>query len=251
MLGESPASPLGPRVPSESPAPPPRWLLPTVLALILAGAAGLAWSRGWFSSTPVRPLDGELLISVRPQPGGRDGMRLDEAGALPVRTGGSMIAEVHFNQPAYPYVVWLDTEGRVLPLYPWNDETLDVTDINRPPPVRRAGMFVSPMTIGSGWKFGQKGGMETVLLLARRTPPGDSSWTSLFATPLPVAKVQQPNQFVVLGVDASNPVVKVLAQNRGGGADATSADEPLRALIKRLHEHFEFVRVVQFAHSDE
>src|SRR5262245_46137857 len=119
MLGENPAPGSGPRVPPETSAPPPRWLLPTVVALILAGAAGLAWSRGWFSSTPARPLDGELLISVRPQPGGRDSMRLDEPGALPVRTGGTMTAEVHFNQPACAYLVWLDCEGRVLPLYPW------------------------------------------------------------------------------------------------------------------------------------
>ena len=237
--------------PQSQASPPPRWLLPTVLALILAGAGGLAWSRGWFSSLPVRPLDGELLVSVRPKPGARDALRLDDAGALPVHAGGSMTIEVHFNQPASAYLVWIDCEGRVIPLYPWNDETPDVTDIKRPPPVRRAAKLVSPMTIGGGWQFGRTGGMETVLLLGRRTPINDSAWAASFAPPQPIVKARQPNEFLLLGVDgSSHPAVTVLAQGPGGEG-VPAAAEPLGALMTRLREHFELVRAVRFAHADD
>src|SRR5256885_1426566 len=100
-----------------NPAPaPPRWLLPTILAIVAVGAGAYAWSRGWFSSPPSTPLDGELILAIR-QPGASDISRVDQAGALPVRADGSMTAEIHFNQPAYAYLVWIDADGQLVPLY--------------------------------------------------------------------------------------------------------------------------------------
>jgi hypothetical protein len=253
MLGESPSSSSGPLGPSQPAAAPPRWLLPLVLALVLGGFGAYAWSRGWFASTPITPIDGELLLAVRPDGRARDSLRVDEAGALPVRDKSSMNAEVHLNQPACAYLVWYDTEGRILPLYPWNNETLDVKDVNQPPPVRRGSkLFMSPMTIGGGWPIGPKGGMDTVLLLVRRTPMDATMKLGELLTPLPHVKMREPNEVVMLGLNpGGNSVATILAKNRGAEAEARANDEPLRSLMLRLHDHFEFVRAVRFAHAGE
>jgi len=61
---------------------------------------------------------------------------LEQAGATPVRTGGNMSLEAQLNQPAFTYFVWLDAAGNVLPLYPWNSQTLEVKDLRQPRPER-------------------------------------------------------------------------------------------------------------------
>src|SRR5262245_3573574 len=253
MLGESPSSSSGSSGPSQSAAAPPRWLLPTVLALVLGGFGAYAWSRGWLSSTPTIPLDGELMVAVRPEGRARDSLGVDAAGALPARHNSWMCAEVHLNQPACAYLVWYDTEGQILPLYPWNNETLDIRDISQPPPVRRGSRhFMSPMTIGGGWQFGRKGGMDTVLLLVRRTPLDATTRLGELLTPLPPVKMRQPDEVVMLGLNpGSTSVATQLAKNRGAEAEAQADDDPLRSLLLRLRDHFEFVRAVRFAHEGE
>src|SRR5437660_8859631 len=134
MHGNSPARSADSRGPPSAASPPRwarRWLLAVLLGLLVGATAVLAWKyQGWFGSTTTPTLDGELIVAVRPVGRAKDSLRVDEAGALPVRPDGWMSAEVHFNQPAFAYIVWFDCEGRVIPLYPWNNETLDVTDVN-------------------------------------------------------------------------------------------------------------------------
>src|SRR5439155_19645794 len=50
------------------------------------------------------------------------GVRLNHPGALPLRPGDGMRIEVQLNRPAYVYVVWLDTDGKATPLFPWDEE---------------------------------------------------------------------------------------------------------------------------------
>jgi len=227
-----------------------RWLL---FALLAGGVGFAAWWYGNSKQPSDVPLDGRISVAVRTSGRAKDSLGVEEAGALPVRADGWMSLEVHFNQPAYSYMVWLDTDGKVLPLYPWNNETLEVTDINRPPPKRQPSrLVINPMAIGSGWKFGSRGGMETALVLARRTPLDPNTRLGTFITPLPHTKVRHREEVVILGLDpGSKSVATVLAQNRGADEEARAADEPVQALLLRLRDHFEFVRAVRFAHEGE
>src|SRR5262245_17317367 len=115
-------------------------------------------------------LDGKLTVLVRPADRTIEPVPLEQAGSLPVQSGGAMVLDAQLSEPAYMYFVWLDSEGRVLPFYPWNNETLEVEDINEPPPARRPSKLVFSPLLGRAWNFGSQGGSETVLLLARRTP---------------------------------------------------------------------------------
>jgi hypothetical protein len=146
--------------------------------------------------------------------------------------------------------VWLDSQGKVVPLYPWNYDSLDVTDIDEPPPARRPARVVISPTLGTGWRFGQASGLETVLLLARRTPLEAETRLGALVPRLPPAPMRRRDEVAVLGLDnGADSVTTLLALNRGGEAEARAADESLRAMLVSLREHFELIRAVRFAHE--
>jgi hypothetical protein len=245
------------------------WVLVGVLVLVVGGCvAAQAWIRslGQTSAAAVsspdpspsglpagRTLDGQFNVIVRPPVQGIEPLVVEERGALPVRAGGIMSLEVLLNQPAFVYCIWLDCEGKVLPLYPWNTDLLEVKDINQPPPMRQPARVVYSPLLGYGWKFGNRGGVETVILLARRTPLEEATQLgALLGQPPPPPAMRLKDELLMLGLhgrDCSPSVL--LARNRGDDQEAQAADEPLHKLLVRLGEHFELVRAVRFAHQGE
>jgi hypothetical protein len=229
------------------------WLLLAALALIAGGGAFAAWWRSSPTTNAAGRLEGELIVLVRPTQQSKELIDVDKADALPVRFGGSMGLEIRLNPDAYSYLVWLNCDGQTVPLYPWNFDTVEVTDANDLPPTRRTAKVVySPITSGKSWKFGKQSGLETVLLLARRTPldPG-TKLGSLIGT-LPPAKARHREELAILSLDSgSDSVSTLLARNRGTDEEARAIDEPLRAIMLRLREHFEVVRAVRFAHVED
>jgi len=227
------------------------WLLLAALVL-LAGGAVFAWWRDPLARTADAPLDGELTVVVRSAAGAKGGLQVEEPGALPVRAGDLMSVEVHYNQPAFTYLVWLNSEGQTVPLYPWNYDSIDIKDLNQPPPARRPSKIVISPTLGTGWKFGQRGGLETVLLLARRTPLGEGTPLGSLLGTVPTAKMRLRDEVAVLGLQSgSDSVTTLLAANRGPEEEARAMEEPLRTLLGRLRDRFEWIRAVRFAHEGE
>ena len=224
------------------------WLVVAVIVLLASGAT----LRAPWLSPPQPPLDGKLVVIVRP-PGQRiESVPVETPGALPVRAGGIMSLEVRLNQPAYTYLVWLDCEGQVLPLYPWNSESLEHKYIHQPPPTRQAAKLVYSPLLGGGWTFGKRGGVETVLLLARRTPLDSKTQLGTLLAPLPSPAMRLRDELVVLGLNTgADSVSTLLANSRGDEQEALAADEPLRKLLFQLGQHFELVRAVRFAHEGE
>ena len=228
------------------------WLLLLAAVVLLAGGAVFARWRAPPKALGEGPLDGDLIIVVRSAGGAKDNLRVEEPGALPVRASDWMSLEVHFNQPAFTYLVWLDCQGQAVPLYPWNYDSIEVKDLHQPPPVRRPAKVIMSPTLGTGWKFGRRGGLETVLLLARRTPLGESTQLGSLLGALPTAKMRQRDELAILGLGVgAGSVSTLLAANRGPEEEARAADEPLRAALLRLREHFELIRAVRFAHEGE
>jgi hypothetical protein len=170
-----------------------------------------------------------------------------EPGALPVRSDGAMCIDVHFNQPAYAYLVWIDSAGQVLPLYPWNNESLEITDIHQPPPLRRPTKLLFSPLLGRSWTFGKTGGVETVLLLARRTPlPPETTLGMLVRALSPTPQLARSSE--VIDVHLSGPGVPAAGAYMKG---IRPEDVPLATFIGPLGDHFEFVRAIQFAHAGD
>lgn len=190
------------------------------------------------------------MVFVRPPEQGTESRLAEEPGALPVRAGGIMSLQVQLSQPAYTYLIWLDTEGKAVPLYPWNPKELEIKDIRQQPPLRQAAKLVYSPLFGGGWTFGSRGGMETVLLLARRTPLPEGTKLGSLLSPLPPAdQVSDPQAVAIYGLDGgTQSVSSLLPKSAAQEAVPAELDAALRALLMRLGEHFELIRAVRFAH---
>src|SRR5437773_2680275 len=113
------------------------------------------WKAGWHAG-PCRRGRGSGGRGPKPSP--RRGRH--------VAPGDWMRIEVGLNRPAYCYVVWIDTEGRATPLYPWLEE-----DWSKRPREQARDRFALPEGDLSVAPLGPgPAGMETLLLLARAEP---------------------------------------------------------------------------------
>jgi tRNA A-37 threonylcarbamoyl transferase component Bud32 len=206
------------------------------------------------SNAEAAALTGDLVVRVWTPQGDRtkSGLRLTEPGALPVRNGEWLRLETQLNRPGYVYLLWVDSEGKVWPLYPWNTDKIE-NSLDAPPPEEpRRQALTSPEREKKGWRMEGKSGLETLLLLARETPlPTETDLADLIGK-LPAVPLRDPLELAVRGYDAGQPVGTVLEwQNWGPGKLAQEIDDPLLQLMDRLRPHFQVIRAVRFAHQGD
>jgi hypothetical protein len=95
---------------------------------------------------------------------------LAETGSLPMKTGTRFRLEAVLNQPAFLYVLWIDTAGDVTPLLGWRSGTWQP----RPGASARDRLLLPGWdeTSGAHQSYPLEGpaGTETAVLLARREP---------------------------------------------------------------------------------
>ena len=207
------------------------WLPASAAAALLLGCGQPA----------IKPLSGKLTVLVRPPDRNLEPVPIQQPGAAPVQSGGGMCLDAKLDEPAFIYIVWIDSEGKILPLYPWNNERLEVTDIRVPPPVRRATKLIFSPQLSHIWTFGDKPGVEAVILLARRTAlPEETKIADLLDPSAAPQTAQSPQSVAEARLDATT---KVSAKN-------TRADDAaLTDFLRPLQAHFDLVHAVQFTHA--
>jgi hypothetical protein len=105
----------------------------------------------------------------------RQNVRLNQPGVLPLKPGDRFAVEAEITPPAHLYILWIDADGSVDPVYPWRRGRWD----DLPAEERPAGSVRRPIPSDRpfGGTFSIKEsvqGMETLVLLARKTPlPAD------------------------------------------------------------------------------
>ncbi len=246
-----------------------RWTLAAAGAAALVGLVLTVWlltrtrpndgsSDGARAQTPAVPtgekpvvdgLSGELLLKVwTPGPGGKRGLTVGEDDdALPVRKGELVHLEARVNQPAYIYLIWVDSQGQVDPLYPW-DRDFKVL----PPPKSPQTVLHSPPEESRGWPVQGTSGLETAMLLVRRTPLPEGTDLTKVVGKLSPSPLRDPKEVAVCGFDSDQPTGTVnRVQKRQVGAQAQQIDEPLLQLMDRLRPHFDMIRAVRFAYQGD
>jgi hypothetical protein len=241
-----------------------RRLLAAVVAgalLVTAAVLGLALGHPRQTNTSSPPLFGDvpppppLSGDLRAWVDGPDKNDLEiskDLDALPVRNGETVHLKFRLNQPAYVYLLWLDSLGKVSALYPWNEDKIDV-DVTEAPPDRPPQQEIdSPSSRRRGWEMAGAKGLETILLLARRTPlPEDVPLPQVIGR-MPPAPFLRPNQWALRGSDDQQPIGLIdLGGDRGPEHEAKEIDNPIRQLEDRLQKHFELIRVLRFAHVEK
>src|SRR5262249_10060241 len=172
---------------------------------------------------------------------------------LPVRNKEQVQVEVSLSRPAYAYLLWLDSEGIVTPLYPWNETRINYKGLSARPPQQAAqAALLSPGDRSQGWRVAGKSGLDTILLLARPTPlPADVALADLIGR-LPPTKDQHPQEWAMRGFNAGQPVGFLnVGAERGPDEEAARIDDPLLQVMARLGGHLEVIRAVRFAHEGD
>jgi serine/threonine protein kinase len=260
FLGGQPVAAPPPPVPQPSGRRWSRRHLALAGAVLLACLVPLVW---WLLHEPgpertaepgpgTQPLSGELIVRVWTKgTKEKQGLRVEDFGALPVRPGEQIHVVARLNQPAYIYLLWIDGKGEVTPLYPWHDNNEElVHDLKVPPPRRPPAAEVdSPKKISGGYGLDDAAGLETVLLLARRTPlPADQSLARLLGK-VPAGELNDPREVALLSHDSGRRGGHIdYSHNRGIKKKPEEIDAPMLQLMARLAGEFEVIRAVRFAH---
>jgi hypothetical protein len=234
-----------------------RWTAAAVAAGGLVLGAALFWSYGLRSRESAKaadpavaqraapiPLSAEMEVLVH-RPGIEEALSIDQSGVLPIRQGDVIQIKAALSEPAYVYLIWLDADGHVDPLYPWDRNFLS----NSPPEVRRK-TVISPEEVNRGWPVEGPSGLETALLLVRRTPiESASDFLSAVGT-IPPSPMRDPREYAVLRFEGGQLVVPATqAAHRGLGKVSRLIDEPLLQLMERLRAHFDVAIAYRFAHE--
>jgi hypothetical protein len=144
--------------------------------------------------------------------------------------------------------LWIDGQGEITAIYPWK---LQPGLPNEIPSQEAREVVHFPPEYDRGLELRKDPGLETVLLLARRSPlPDDVSLKKLMAQ-LPPSPLRDDREWAIVNPDL--PVQqRTRGRHRGINPSQTKAiDDPLLKLIERLRPHFEVIRAVRFAYVGE
>lgn len=227
---------------------------PLAITLVLTGliifGVLIAWSPWRASSNSEEtPWAGNIDVLVwNEQVPNRVGLGLHEAGVLPLRPKDQVRVTARVDRPAYLYIVWIDSEGVPLPIYPWDAGDWDSRP-DREAPVDSVDL---PADLGGGWEIHGQPGMESLLLLARDTPlPESVSLQSLLE--------EQGTQKWQTGeslVEFENGELVTFEQDQTRGPKSfavTDLNDPVMTLQRKIRDklrpHFEYVRTISFANG--
>jgi hypothetical protein len=226
-----------------------------VLLVVLAVGLLAAGQFGVWRALLEQPLRGDLIARTwsEEEDGDKRGLRIGvDPLAVPVGHNERFHLEVRLNQPAHVYLIWLDGQGVATPLYPWNNDRIQVTSLGTPPEQKPVAVVRNPSVPGSGWRPYSTGGMDTVLLLARKTPlPGEVTLADLLGT-VPPARPGQPGEVVVRGLNQGQQADDVARDlNRGCPEEVEKNERRLLLIMDRVKDHFELIRALQFARGSK
>ncbi len=228
-----------------------------VIVVLIGGgiAAAVYWPREPIAPPKRSALEGKLNVAIGKMSGKtRKMVPIEDPDALPVKAGDMMYLQAEYAEPAHTFIIWLDANGKVVPLYPWNFDELEQRDLEKPPPACQAvRVIMNPMTIGKGWKFGKGSGLETLVLLSRRAPDGEKiAFDKLLGTEAPALKIRDRAELGIFQLDKGSSAIQILeSKNRGNDAEAKEADRALLTLMERLGAEFDLIYAVRFAHVDD
>jgi hypothetical protein len=195
------------------------------------------------------PLRGSIDILVyAPDDPRRRNLFLDDPGVMPLQPGDQISIEAELNRPGYLYVLWIDSNGKALPVYPWRPGHWK----ERPEEEHPVGRLRRPEALDEFYQIRKDTpGMETLVLLARDTPlPRSVDLQAELGELLrPTAQELQATAWFENGGVVRN------RRGRAGRFDVTRRDDPVlvtqQRIKEKLREHFAYTLAVSFASRGE
>jgi hypothetical protein len=232
------------------------WLIVAAMRRPSAGVAGTstpgteapaAALTGWID---IRLWEGKKVAG--PRNSHRRGLYLHQLDALPLKVGDEIQVELEINRRMFVYVVWINSAGQALPVYPWRNFRWDQRPAEEQPV---QGLKKLPEgAVEDGWEMDAGApGMETLLLLTRETKLTDAGEKALRAAlagigpqPLQDGKIEAAVWF------KNGEVVTAEAGRAPKGFDVGRIDDPVLRTQGMLRDKlgpplFDYTRAVSFA----
>ena len=174
----------------------------------------------------------------------RQNVRLNAPEVLPLKPGDRFAVEAEMNPPAYLYILWINGDGSVDPLYPWKPGHWEP----RPAEEQPVGRLRRPEAVDRWFTIKESTpGMETLVLLARETPlPADADLRAELGPLRP-----QTLQALQATVWFENGMVVKDEPGRKADFNEEKLDDPVTAtqeqIRSRLGRWFPYTRAVSFA----
>ncbi len=246
--------------------PKHRWWIRAAIGLAAVAALALGFfnlaprdGRGPEGDPPVPPVashersDGfvDVLIYNKNDPS-RQNLSIHDPQARPLRSGDQIRLSVQLDRPAWIYLLWIDAEGKVDPVYPWDPGAWETLE----PPATPVDRLALPADVDVGWPIVGHGGMETVLLLVRSEPLPDDVDLRELLSDLPPQPMQDPRALVWF--KNGEPVTGAKPAERTRGPqwfDPQRIDDPVYQtqgqIYERLRGHFDLIVANSFAFEGE
>lgn len=179
----------------------------------------------------------------------RQNIRLQDKFALPLTPRDWIRIEVTLDKPAYIYIIWIDTEGKATPIYPW--KKYDWQQLPQEESPRRE--FNFPSEDGVGPLSEGAPGVETILLFARREPLTSEQSTTIaqkFPNQSRNSTIAKQPRFAVWLEQGERPQERTRGPIRPG--IVAKMDDPelqARELMKHVEEIFPYSRAVLFGNT--
>jgi len=152
----------------------------------------------------------------------------------------------------YAYLLWIDGQGVVFPVYPWQPGNWE----SRPPQESAQSRIALPAEVDRGWPMTGPAGMETIVLLARESPlPEETDLRQLLGEVKPTSyPIQHPQAIVEF--DDGRVVTEVADRDRAPQFfDTQQIDDPVlqtqQLVAQKLRDHFTVIRALSFANRGE
>jgi serine/threonine-protein kinase len=220
-------------------------------ALAAGAASAVGMSVGPPGHWPVGGLTPLLAMRLERLNPARRGLYLFQLDALPLRVLDQIQVEVDdLTRPMFLYVVWINSAGKPVPLYPWQKFQWD----QRPTEEKAVARLKLPAGVAeAGWEMDEGSpGMETLLLLVRDSKLSPEGETALKAALSEIGPQPLQDGKTDAAVWFENGAVVTAEKGRAPKSfDASRIDDPVLrtqgVLRDKLGPHFDYTRAVSFA----
>jgi hypothetical protein len=235
------------------------WAAAAVAGMLLAA---LVWHPVPKPGTNPAELRADVDIHVwRAGDSGFKNVSVRDPRARPLRVGDLFKIEVKLSRPVYVYLLNINGEGRVTPLYPWQTDKNGEMQWQTLPADQKP---VTRVTLPPGDKVATidpPGGMETLMLLARETPLTDDTELRALLPLIAPQQIQEKTAIVRL-TNGQDDVVDVATGTAGPETSRTMSIvhtqqiddrvlQTLHTLHERLAPQFPLVRTITVANQGE
>jgi hypothetical protein len=167
----------------------------------------------------------------------RRGLRLNQSGAVPVKSGDEVRVEAWVDRPAYLYLFWLGSDGKVAPLYPWKEHKWT----ERPLQEQKVERVELPEIVDETMMLPPSApGLETLVLLAREdSPMPRDAGTALeqdLAGPPPTSLPKWMNQAVWIENGRQFGLDDQAKERTAPGPKTSKSDDPVLRIRRLLRE---------------